>query len=421
MSTDTTFAPDAADRAAYEATQQIGRDAATLLRHETHDRITFAADDPDLIVGMAVVKPGVFNGVFEVTRDDLDAWVARFEELRGTFRPPMRLDHGWSVTEVVGRFVDLRVENRPDESAGGTVVPMLVGDWRIVGTPAEREALREWIKGDKLNERSSEFWPYRTNTGAEYPSVFAGCAFVDIPAVEGLGAITLRRAGATLSNETTHPEGTSTMSDTTEQPTTTDEPVVEPETAPVVEPETPEGEVVEEEPAGIVIGDADDDDDSTLPDPVGEVPASDLAAALRTSGVTLSREQLAAVDAAIEARVALRLEADTRVAKFRAAGVMVPAIADTVEALLRHDDKTVRDGITAVLDIARPPVALGAALGNAGVAETENEDGTLTPVALRELTDAEELGKAWAALTTDQRKDPTYLAAYQHAAARHRA
>lgn len=409
MSTATAWAPGPADLEAYRATEQTPRDGVHLARHgHAGGRITFAKDDPDLVVDMPVVKPGVFNGVFEVTRDDLDAWVARFDELRGTFRPPMRLDHSWDVLSVIGRFEALRVENRPDESAGGTVVPMLVADWRLVGTKAEKDQVREWIVGDKLNERSSEFWPYRTNTGAEYPSVFAGCAFVDIPAVEGLGAITLRRAGATLSSDTTDPEGTSTMSGTTEQPNTPDEQTVGEQTAPVVEPAA-EQTTPPAEPA-LVIGDADDDKGDPANKGDGEQPPADLPTALR--GMNLSREQLAAIDAEVERRAELRRVADERVARFRAAGVMPPVIADDAEFLLRHDDQDVRDRFAAVLDNARPPVPAGQTLGNAGVVEQVHEDGTLTPAALREL-DRQEFAKAWAALTTEQRQDETYLAAYR--------
>jgi hypothetical protein len=421
VSTDT-LAPAPEDLEAYRATTQTSRDDATVLRLGP-ERITFAAGDADLIVGMAVCKPGVFNGVFEVTRDDLDAWVARFEELRGVLRPPMRLDHGWSVTEVIGRFEALRVENRPDPAAGGAVVPMLVGDWRIVGTPDERRLIREWIKGDKLNERSSEFWSYRTNVGAEYPSVFAGCAFVDIPAVEGLGAITLRRAGGTLSAT---PEEGAHMAD--EQPTPTDDDVETPPTGDTVTPaggdvadaadETPASDPHDVDPDGTgdPADDAGDPPADAEPEPAdddapsGEVPPTELAAQLRAAGVT-DADALRTIEAAVELRVARRLEAETRLSAHTARGVIPLGVRPQVEALLRHDDQAVRDGIDALLAATAAPVKLRAEAGTLS-ATVPSEGGATSPDELRELS-ATELGPVWAALTSEQRKSPEYLAAYR--------
>jgi hypothetical protein len=411
-----TIAPAAPDLAAYAATQAVPREAATLARFGAQ-RITFAKDDPDLIVGMAVCKPGVFNGVFEVTRDDLDAWVQRFNELRGVFRPPLRLDHGWSILEVIGRYEDLRVENRADESAGGTVVPMLVGDVRLVGTPEERQLIREWIVGDKLNERSSEFWPYRTNTGAEYPSVFAGCAFVDIPAVEGLGAITLRRA--TLAADTTTPEGTSM--DDEQTPATEDEQTPDqPDQVVSTDDDVEEEPVVEEEPAGepLVIGDADDDGDDPADDdeqPVGEVPA-DLSAALRAAGVNLDARQAATLASAIERTVELRRQADERVAKFRTKGLLVPAVAEHLERLLRHEDVTVRDDIAHVLEHTSAPVKLREAVGTRTSLSSGAPAGDRTTEVIHLDMTREEAVEAYTALDADGRvKYRHELAAWQDA------
>lgn len=417
--TTATWTPAPEDLEGYRVTEEAAPDVE-LLRLDGHEAVEFAASDPDLIVGMAVVKPGTFNGVFEVTRDMLDAWVQRFDALRGTFRPPMRLDHSWEVSNVIGRFESLRVENRPDPSAGDAVVPMLVGDWRLVGSKAEKDQVREWIRGDKLSERSSEFRPYHTNTGAEYPSVFAGCAFVDIPAVEGLGSITLRRA--TLAAEQQHSTPDTEGPDMADENDTTATADTDPtEQAPDAAVETaPDEQAPAAEDASIVIEQppaaADDDDDENTDGDSGDVVAS-----LRAAGITLTREQHLALEREVEARVTLRREADERIALFRSRGVLVPAIADTATALLRHTDPSVRDGVAAILDLARPPVALSAAVGAAGTVDVENSDGTLTASALRELDDAQELGQAWAALTADQRRDPEYDAAYRAAALRLRA
>jgi hypothetical protein len=429
--TTTAYAPEAADLAAYEAIQHP-TSAVHLAHLGTTTGVDLAAGDRDLLVGVSVVKPGIFNGVFEVTRDDLDAWVQRFGELLTTFRPPMRLDHSWNIMSVIGRFEALRVENRPDESAGGTVVPMLVGDIRLVGTPEENAQIKAWIKSGKLLERSSEFWSYRTNTGAEYPSVFAGCAFVDIPAVEGLGSITLRREGATLASNGTTPTGDATVTALTTDPAPTDAPPASADELGVDEvvgtPPPVDDEPAGDEPVEPVEEDTDEADEVVVcDDPADEVeveeeappvddtpvaPPADLAAAL--SGVNLSREQLAAIDAHVAARVALRVEADNRLARFTDKGVIPLAVRPQVEALLRHGDAQVRDGIAALLDIATSPVALKARLGAQTPAPVQpREDGTLTPSELRELERGEEFGKAWAALTTDQRSDADYLAAYR--------
>lgn len=432
MTTGTAYAPEAADLAAYTATEQ----------HTAPDRVTLsqatgahlAAGDRDLITGVAVCKPGVFNGVFEVTRDDLDAWVTRFDELLGTFRPPMRLDHSWDILSVIGRFEALRVENRPDESLGGTVVPMLVGDVRLVGTKAENDQIREWIKTGKLRERSSEFWAYRTNAGADYPSVFAGCAFVDIPAVEGLGSITLRREAATLASDGTTTGVATVTTDTTPAPTASelgvDEVVGTPPPAdePTVEEPTAD-EAVEDEPAveeeeadPVVVGD-DPADEPVVEEPTedGNEDANtalaadpDLVAALAAAGVTLDRRQAQLLEAEVTRRTALRIEADTRIAEFTRRGVIPLAARPQVEALLRHSDATVRDGLAALLSVAVSPVELRAKIGahtTTLAAQDAHEDGTLTPQELSEL-DREEFGKAWAALTTDQRSKADYLAAY---------
>lgn len=403
MSTDTAFAPDAADLAAY-AVLEHDAPAGVVTLHGLGAADTLAAgEDPAVIKGIAVVKPGFYNGYFEVTRDDLDAWVARFAELVTTFRPPFRLDHSWNVLNVIGRFVDLRVENRSDESIGGTVVPMLVGDIRLNGTKAENAQIREWIKSGKLDERSSEFYPYKTNAGAEYPSIFAGCAFVDIPAVEGLGAITLHRD--TLSSTDT-PEGT-TVSDTTAAPAPVegDAPVVE-ETAPVVE----EGVEVPTDDAPTI---GDEPVVEAHPEPTDEDPTpAELAASLESLGVNLTSEQRASLAAEIDRRVALRVEADNRIATFSAKGVVPLAVKDTVESLLRHPDATVRDGLAALLEIAKPPVVLKAKVGASD--SEQPHDGPISPAELAAL-DFEEFTEQWAALSSEHRKTPEYLAVYREA------
>lgn len=416
MSTDTALAPWAPtqhDRDAFGRVTAAARsiDAADETGAVTLRGVSEAnlAAGSDILTGISLVKIGTFNGYFEVNRENLDAWVSRFGELYpDTFEPPLRLNHSWDIESVIGWFTNLRVELRPDLAAGGKDVPMLVGDVRLCGTAAENAQIRAWIKSGKLSKVSSEFWPYHTNAGVEYPSVFAGAAFVDIPAAEGLGPIALRRATLDRSSTDT-PEGT-TVSDTTAAPAPVegDAPVVE-ETAPAP--------VVEQEPTADpapVIGDEPEPepaaDPEPEPDPVDEVPA-DLAAALSSLGVNLDARQGAALAAELDRRVALRVEADTRIAKFRSKGVMPLKVADKLEALLRHDDADVRDTLAELLEIAQPPVTLRSPAGVHGV-EPSNEDGTPTPSELRAM-DFEEYTEAWAALTSEQRKSPEYKAVYR--------
>lgn len=407
MSTDTAYAPDAADLAAFDVIEHDAP-AGVVTLHGLGNADTLAAgDDPALLVGIAVVKPGFYNGYFEVTRDDLDAWVARFAELATTFRPPFRLDHSWNVLNVIGRFVALRVENRADESIGGTVVPMLVGDVKLNGTKAENAQIREWIKSGKLDERSSEFYPYKTNAGAEYPSIFAGCAFVDIPAVEGLGAITLHRATLDRSSTDT-PEGT-TVSDTTAAPVTDDDV----EVVDVDDLTADESATAAEDPAqdAPVIGDEPVVEEPAVEAEPVEVPA-ELAASLEAIGANLSAEQGAQLAAEIDRRVALRVEADTRIATFSEKGVIPLALRPQVESLLRHDDAAVRDGLAALLDFARPPVTLKGKVGVTDSQPSTDEAGAPTPAALKAM-DFSDFTEAWAALTSAQRESPEYRAAYR--------
>jgi hypothetical protein len=163
-----------------------------------------------------------------------------------------------------------------------------------------------------------------------------------------------------------------------------------------------------------VIGDEPEEDapaDEVVEDePEPEAPA-ELAAALETIGANLDARQQVALAAEIDRRVALRVESDTRLATFSAKGVIPKGVRPQVEALLRHDDAAVRDGIAALLDVAQPPVKLRAPAGVAGN-EPSNEDGTPTPAELKAM-DFDQYTEAWAALTSEQRQTPEYRAAYR--------
>ena len=391
--------------------------------HHTSQPITLAQVDGDLIRGVQVLKVGTFNGVVEVTAEDVDLFAARFHELAsaGIFTPPMRIDHSWDVLSVVGWFEDLRVEEHPDPTNGDAPTPYLVGDFRLVGTAAEKQQLREWIKTGKLRNRSSEIMPYRTNTGREYARIFAGCAFVDIPAVEGLAPIQLRTDRATLGNDSsTHTEGGAAVADSTEQDRTEDETVVTPATSADSAGSAESAGTPDEadEGEGITVGDAEpeqDDDEDQEADQEEHLQASPgLAAALRAAGLNdASPEVLAAVREAFHREVQRERTADERLTRYTEKGVIPLSVKDRVEALLRHDDDDVRDAVAALLDLASPRVPLGDHAGTQ-TSEQPTEGTTTTPDELRELTGTE-FGDAWAALTSEQRKDPAYLAAYNEA------
>ena len=181
------------------------------------DRLAKNGDGSYTITGMDVLKTGVFNGVVEIIDADLDGMVARFEELRdgGIFVPPFRLDHGWSVLDVIGYYETLETYTRDDPTTG-VVRRFMRGDVRITGSldhdPAKIVAA---IKRGALRTRSSELGFYVTNAGVELPRIFYGCAFVDIPAVEGLEPVKLSRRPEprriTNLSDTPPPEGTPSM------------------------------------------------------------------------------------------------------------------------------------------------------------------------------------------------------------------
>src|SRR5690349_1105432 len=151
------------------------------------------ADGSVTIPDVDVLKTGEFNGL-QLVDGDLAAMVDRFNLLReSVFVPPFRLDHSWSIYDVVGWFDALSTYRRVVESDGVEKL-YLRAEIRLTGSVvvAVDDVLKA-IKAGALNPRSSEIGYYRTNAGAEYPMVYYGCAFVDIPAVEGLGSVQLAK------------------------------------------------------------------------------------------------------------------------------------------------------------------------------------------------------------------------------------
>lgn len=333
---------------------------------------------------MPVLKAGTFNGTFTVTPEDLDAMVAAFNELveTETFRPVFRVDHSMSVTERIGYFTGLRTEVRPDPSAGGTPTAYLLGDVTFYSTDAED--VRAGIRAGKLNERSSEIFPYTTNDGREYPMVFGGCAFVDIPAVEGLGAIKLRRASSSEMESEMPDEADETTAGVTETPPVEDETVTEDEAVVTV--------------------------------------AEDEPVALSLDGVKfaakLTHTERAELLAAARAEVQAGIEAGARFEKHVSRGVVKLSVRDQVKALLSHRDAAVRDGVNALLETLTPPVALGAKLGKAQVAprpEVALSATVHTPETLLAAKGTPRAAEIWAELSSEQRANPEFVAAAREA------
>lgn len=412
--TATTYAPTPQDRAAFDLIEHPPQ-GGTALRFDDATGATLAKGDPDLVKGIAVLKAGTFHGSNgPVTLDDVDleGYAERFEALRSFVRPPLRADHSYSVMSVLGRFESLRVETRPDDTVGGREVPMLVGDVRLVGSTEDKRQTRERILSGMFQERSSELFPYRTNTGVEYSSAFLGAAFVDIPAVEGLGAITLRRGHALTSDHPTDEEAAIVADEQTPDETTTPTTPVEDQvvgdptpvtSAPPAGETTPDAPVEDDEPALEVDTDEDTPEDDPEVDaaPPGEVPPANLRAALAAAGVTDPATMLR-VEQEVERRATLRVEQETRLGEFRAAGILTPKVAPHAEVLLRHDDEGVRDAAYAILSATRPAVALRSEKRgtHTSVAPGGARDGQVITLSMTR----DEVASVWESLDTDARK-----------------
>ena len=241
----TTLAP-LLDRAELALAERAGAD---LLSYRSGRELTTLAKGDTVSRDVGVLKAGRFHGG-DVTLDaaDLEAIASRFDLMfPDVFVPPFRLDHGMSVTEVVGYFEALRVVELADPSNGGKVTAYLVGDVRWIDDGVV-EDLRRPLEKRRLRNRSSEIGKYETNAGEVYPLVLYGCAFVDIPAVEGLDAAPIRlRQIAPPAVLTVLSEG-STVSETTVE-TTVETSAETPAAPPVAGPGTDDQD------------DWDDDDD----------------------------------------------------------------------------------------------------------------------------------------------------------------
>jgi uncharacterized coiled-coil protein SlyX len=133
--------------------------------------------------GTSVVKSlEIFKaGSFKDSLGELNTWTveqlammaSNFDLLRridSLPNVPVRTDHSWSVRDLVGYIVDLRVEGE-----------RLVADVEFT----EPDAFSKFERGT-FRSRSLEVGAYETNDGVTYWPVVLGLAFVDLPAVEGL-------------------------------------------------------------------------------------------------------------------------------------------------------------------------------------------------------------------------------------------
>lgn len=109
--------------------------------------------------------------------DHLYQMVSNFNLLRELDRlpnVPVRLDHTRSIKDVVGYITDLRVS----------------GDKLVADIEFTDERAMQMYSAGTLRSRSIEIRHYEDNSQASYWPVVAGLAFVDLPAVEGLHALT---------------------------------------------------------------------------------------------------------------------------------------------------------------------------------------------------------------------------------------
>lgn len=127
--------------------------------------------------GLRVFRAGTFKDSWGIQHtwepEHLEQMVFHFTMLRnrGLFENiPFRVDHSRSAATVIGYFENLTAEDG-----------FLHGDIRWT----EPEAV-EKIERGTFRSRSAEIGMYETNDEAMFWPVFMGCAFVDIPAVEGL-------------------------------------------------------------------------------------------------------------------------------------------------------------------------------------------------------------------------------------------
>lgn len=449
------------DRAVAAAGERAGRDllqwrTATDLTHLAASKVkgslaTTGAAGGTLLTDVPLLKAGTFHGgAVTLDASDLVAMVERFGVLApDVFVPPVRIDHSWNVLNVIGHIADLRVTQRADPSNAGKLTAYLDGDLQILDDTA-----LGLIQRGILRNRSSEVGPYEANTGDLHSLVMWGVAFVDIPAVEGLGPVPLSKMGRAISGLGA-PHLITMLTESTEET-----PVSEPTTAPAAgEPTedeqpsavpdsegTPDGDQPSQgeqpqpqqgtPPVGEGDGDQDEDDDEdqdqggdaheqqdappaaeAAPAPVDQSPAPEALAARRAAlGLSADATPAQVLRALGLTRQADDLESRERadlarqVGAYAAKGLLGKTARPAAEALLGHHDSSVREHARTLLDNLPAPVKAGNGehLGKTtSTATGPRGDDAPGAADLTASEDLQELGRQFFALTPAQRKPGT--------------
>jgi hypothetical protein len=142
-------------------------------KHNTHT----SARGTTVVESVQVFKTGTFKDSWgdqqTWTQTHIEQMALHFRLLKdaGVFPDvPVRNDHSFSVTDVIGYFEDLRVD----------------GDFLVADLEFTDSTALEKFDNGTYRSRSIEIGLYETNDGQTYYPVVMGLAFVDIPAVEGL-------------------------------------------------------------------------------------------------------------------------------------------------------------------------------------------------------------------------------------------
>lgn len=442
------------------------RDGATLFRYSTSAEIGLGkgpkrlGDGTFVVENVDVLKVGTYKGLTLDTYA-LDSLAGRHAELRdsGVFLPPFRLDHSLSVLSVIGWVEELRVAMAPDVSNGGADALYLRADVRFTGsldyTP---EQILEAIRSGALRNRSSELGPYVTNTGEELPLVFYGCAFVDIPAVEGLAPVALERrtshAGPAAVIELSEGEAVQPEDETPveveETPVEVDEVDDDDANVPPVVPATPplepgeatdleaeqarqdldahDGDEVDEVvPGPGQVGYVDPEDGSEIvevvddPAPADEdeepadepdatpepAPAPEAPVSADLRGGADELERLRAENARLRAE-----QTEATLVELSSRGVVVPANREAATALLSHADESVGRHVRTLLANVPTLTGLNTVHGRQqlSAALSAAREGSQTPGGTAERIELgmspDEVGVLWASLSTEERAKP---------------
>jgi hypothetical protein len=400
------------------------RVGADLFRFDLHGRIpdtAFAAnsDGTVTVTGVELLKSGTFNGL-TLLDTDLDSMVTHFGNLRdaGIFLPPFRLDHSWSVLSVIGWFEELRVSRHVDPT-DSLEKNFLEGDIRLTGSVDYTSAqIVKAIKSGSLRNRSSELGYYVTNSGVELPLVFYGCAFVDIPAVEGLAPVALSKVRLSTPHKITRLNADTEESEPMGPQTTEQTDDAQVETDPVTETpdeasETADGDASDPAETDASEEDAEvEGDESTEDAEVDDTPP--LEADVEIPDPTLTEEPVGIEEQLTAARAEitrLRTEAATReIERFRSAGVIVQANEEAATALLTHDDPEVRRCAGTILGHVPAIVELGRKRGRTSL----NAEGTPagSDVRIEIGMSKDEVSDLWTSLTPAERKEGPHRDAY---------